>query len=93
MRLRGWIRSDHEMWPERLQPIALKPPCEWEADVAVLDDAGRGGEGEAAGEEDGFGVADAEGGEAVDPGEEVGGEVGGVSFGVVGELGDEERRR
>ena len=40
---------------------------EGEADVLVLNEADGGCEGEVAGEEDGFGVADAEGTAAVEP--------------------------
>ena len=45
---------------------------ELQADVLVLDEADGRGESEVAGEEDGFGVADAEGAEAREPGDEAG---------------------
>ena len=48
---------------------------EGEADVLVLNEADGGGEGEVAGEEDGLGVADAEGAAAVEPVHEGGSDV------------------
>jgi len=63
---------------------------QWQADVFFLDDAGWGSECERTRKEDGFGIGLAEGGEAVEPLNDLEGEFGGCEFCVDLELGDEE---
>jgi hypothetical protein len=83
--------------PATLSPIGAAGPAygadggllvavsEREADMFFLDEAYGGCEGEVSGEEDGFGVADAEGAAAVEPIHEGGSDVVYLKFGVAGE--------
>ena len=65
--------------------------CEREGDVLVLDEADGCCESEVASEEDGFGIADAEGAAAVEPIHKGWGDVFDVEFGVAGEWRSEKR--
>jgi len=55
----------------RAERVAASRESEREAEMALFDDPGGGREHDAAGEEDGLGIAHAEGGAASDPAEQI----------------------